>query len=136
VESLRILLAERSSATKARPASINQIHSLLVSAPDDVRQSFRRQDGDKLAVVLARTRRASGTTAELVIRASLKRLGQRHHALSDDIALIDQQLGHFATQHNPARLAADGVGGPSLPPICSQPSATTPSASQPKHSSR
>ncbi|SEO12151.1 IS110 family transposase [Cryobacterium luteum] len=110
VESMRILLAERSSATKARTASINQIHSLLVSAPEAVRQDFRRFDGDKLTNTLARTRPAPGTTPELVVRASAKRLAQRHQALTADIAYIDQQLTVLAVRQNPALMAASGVG--------------------------
>ncbi len=91
IESMRILLAERASANKARTASINQIHGLLVSAPEATRQDFRRFDGDKLAVTLARTRPAPGTTPELIARASAKRLTQRHHALTADIAHIVMQ---------------------------------------------
>jgi len=110
VKSMRILLAERSSATKARTASINQIHALLVSAPEAVRQDFRRFDGDKLAVTLARTRPAPGTTPELVARASAKRLAQRHQALTADIAHIDHQLRLLVSRQNPALLSACGVG--------------------------
>ncbi|WP_166788489.1 transposase [Cryobacterium sp. TMS1-13-1] len=104
------MLAERSSASKARTASINQIHALLVSAPEAVRQDFRRFDGDKLAVALARTRPALGTTPELIARASAKRLAQRHQALTADIAHIDHQLRLLATRQNPALLAASCVG--------------------------
>ncbi|WP_370449049.1 transposase [Cryobacterium sp. Hb1] len=110
VESIRILLAERSSATKARTASINQIHGLLVSAPEAVRQNFRRFDGAKLAVTLARTRPAPGTNPEVIARASAKRLAQRHQALTADIAHINQQLTVLAVRQNPALMAASGVG--------------------------
>ncbi len=88
VESMLILLAERSSASKARTASINQIHALLVRAPEAVRQDFRRFDGAKLAVTLARTRPAPGTTPKVIARASAKRLAQRRQALTADIAHI------------------------------------------------
>ena len=110
VESMRVLLAERSSATKARTASINQIHALLVSAPEVIRQDFRRYDGNKLTVALARTRPTPGTTPELIVRASAKRLAQRHQVLTADIALIDSQLGQLASRQNPALMAASGVG--------------------------
>lgn len=43
---------ERWSDNNSRTASTNQIHCLLVSAPDAVRQDSRRLDGDKLAVNL------------------------------------------------------------------------------------
>ncbi len=107
---MRVLLAERSSATKARTASINQIHALLVSAPEAIRQDFRRYDGNKLTVVLSRTRPTPGTIPELILRASAKRLALRHQVLTADIALIDGQLGQLASRQNPALIAASGVG--------------------------
>lgn len=110
VESMRVLLAERSSATKARTASINQIHGLLVSAPEAIRQDFRRYDGNKLTIALARTRPTPGTSPELIVRASAKRLALRHQALTADIVLIDHQLSQLASRQNPALMAASGVG--------------------------
>ncbi|TFD51021.1 IS110 family transposase [Cryobacterium frigoriphilum] len=110
VESMRVLLAERSSTTKARTASINQIHALLVSAPEAIRHDFRRYDGNKLTVALARTRPTPGTTPELIVRASAKRLAQCHQVPAADIALIDSQLGQLASRQNPALMAASGVG--------------------------
>jgi transposase len=110
VESMRVLLAERSSATKARTASINQIHGLLVSAPEAVRQDFRRFDGDKLIAALARTRPPAGTAPDSIIRASAKRLAQRHQTLTADIIQIDHQLGILTRRQNPALMAASGVG--------------------------
>ncbi len=107
---MRILLAERASANKARTASINQIHALLVSASEAVHQDFRRFDGAKLAVTLARTRPAPGTTPELIARASAKRPAQRQQALTADIAHIDHQLRLLAIRQKPALLAANGVG--------------------------
>ncbi|WP_166786222.1 hypothetical protein [Cryobacterium lyxosi] len=103
---MRILLAERASATKARIASINQFHGLLVSAPEAVQQDFRRFDGAKMAVTLACTRPAPGTTAGVIARASAK----RHQALTADIAHINQQLTVLGVRQNPARMAASGVG--------------------------
>ena len=90
VDSMRVLLAERSSATKARTASMDQIHGLLVSAPEAIRQDFRRYDGNKLTVALARTRPTPGTTPELIVWASAKRLALR--------------------RQNPTLMAANGVG--------------------------
>src|SRR5690606_18207087 len=48
VESMRILLAERRSAAKARAQVMNQIHALLITAPELVRQAFRALSGQRL----------------------------------------------------------------------------------------
>ncbi|MGC5643094.1 UNVERIFIED_CONTAM: transposase [Kocuria sp. CPCC 205300] len=74
-ESLRILLAERISATKVRTAVLNQIHALLITAPGAVRANYRRRHGSQLVAVLARTRPGAGHDPEQIARASLKTLG-------------------------------------------------------------
>lgn len=110
VESLRILLSERTSAVKARTAVMNQIHALLVTAEDGVRADFRRYHGKKLVAVLARTRPAAGSGPAQVARGSLKRMATRHQDLSIEIAGVDAQLEHIVRQLNPALLAVTGVG--------------------------
>ena len=60
----------------------------MVSAPEAIRQDYRRFDGDKLAITLA----------------------QRHHALTADIAHIDHQLGLLASRQTPALTAASSIG--------------------------
>ena len=110
VESLRILLAERTSATKARTAVLNQIHALLITAPGDVRTDFHRYHGQKLMDVLARTRPGPGDDPDQVARASLKRLAARHRVLTEEITVLDDQLEQIAARLNPALLATLGVG--------------------------
>lgn len=109
VESLRILLAERASATKACTAVMNQIHALLITAEDKVRAGFRRYHGEKLVAVLARTRPVAGHEPEQVARGSLKRLATRHRQFTAEIADLDVRSarGHCA----PAQPGAVGRGG-------------------------
>ncbi len=110
VESLRILLAERASAVKARTAAMNQIHALLVTAEDEVRADYRRYEGEKLVAILARTRPAAGHGPAQVARGSLKRLATRHQDFSVEIAGVDAHLERIVRQLNPALLAVTGVG--------------------------
>jgi transposase len=110
VESLRILLTERTSAAKARTAVINQIHALLITAPGAVRADYRRYRGSQLVAVLARTRPGAGHDPEQVARASLKRLAIRHRDLAEEIAVVDHQLEQIVAGLNPALLATHGVG--------------------------
>ena len=109
-ESIRMLLAERTSAAKARTATINQIHAQLVTAPEAVRADFRRYEGDKLLEVLARTRPARGATPDHVCRLCLKRLSHRALNLAREITDIDTDLEHLTRQSNPALISAHGVG--------------------------
>ena len=53
VASMRILLAERRSAAKARAQVMKQIHALLITAPELVRQAFRHLSGRRLVNTLS-----------------------------------------------------------------------------------
>lgn len=110
VESLRILSCECRSAIKARTQTMNQIHSLLVTAEDSVRQDYRRHEGERLIVVLARTRPPAGCSPRDVARQSLKRLALRHQQLTGEIAVIDEKLEQITRSECPRLLAANGVG--------------------------
>ena len=56
VEAIRILRATRAGAVKARKAAINQIHSLLFGAPDELRAALTGLDRAALVVRCARLR--------------------------------------------------------------------------------
>jgi len=110
VESLRILMSERHSAVKARSQAMNQIHGLLITAPDQVRQDYRALGGEKLVDVLSRSRPAPGVDPTMVARHTLKRLAIRHTLLRDEIAVINNQLDTLIRILNPGLLALSGVG--------------------------
>ena len=48
-EDLRLLLLERRSAVQARSAALNQLHALLVTAPDHLRKQLETRPGKRLA---------------------------------------------------------------------------------------
>ncbi|QZS52551.1 IS110 family transposase [Rhodococcus opacus] len=77
VESMRVLLTERSSARKARGAAMNQIHALLVTAPEQIRATYRHLGSMKLVAALARSRPTPGHGPEQTLRGSVKRLAVR-----------------------------------------------------------
>lgn len=110
VESLRLLMAERHSAVKARSQTMNQIHGLLITAPDRVRQDYRALERTKLVTVLTRTRPALGLDPDAVARQTLKRLAIRHTLLRDELAIIDTHLDALIRSVNPSLLALSGVG--------------------------
>lgn len=110
VESLRILTSERRSAVKARSQTMNQIHALLITAPDVVRSDYRTRTGRTLVSTLARSRPAAGTSPELTARQTLKRLARRHSLLTDEIDVIDAQLEELVRATNATLLSLRGVG--------------------------
>ena len=89
VESMRILLAERRSAAKARAQVMNQIHALLITAPELVRQAFRALSGQRLVNTLAKTRPGTITSPDpaVVARQTLRRFAVRHLTMQAEIDL-------------------------------------------------
>ena len=112
VESMRILLAERRSAAKARAQVMNQIHALLITAPELVRQAFRALSGQRLVNTLAKTRPGTITSPDpaVVARQTLRRFAVRHLTMQAEIDLIEQQLEMLVRQVNPTLLSLSGVG--------------------------
>lgn len=111
VESLRILITERRSAAKAKSQTMNQIHALLVTAPEPVRDTYRALGSTKLVTTLARTRPSgSGFDPDLVTRQTLKRLAARYLSLQDEINEIESQLDPLVRAVNPTLLSLGGIG--------------------------
>lgn len=112
VESLRILISERRSAAKARAQTMNQIHALLITAPDPVRNTYRALTSAKLVATLARSRPATTDTSspEQVARQTLKRLATRHLTLQAEITAIEEQLDPLVRAVNPCLRSLNGVG--------------------------
>lgn len=111
VEQVRVLMAVRRSAMKARVAAHRQITSLLVTAPDTIRTRFASLNGDGLVNTLAATR--PGTAVDTVTTATgqaLRRLARRHQSLTTEIAEIDAELRVLTTHTAPTMLAAKGFG--------------------------
>ncbi|MFD6060202.1 transposase [Rhodococcus wratislaviensis] len=110
VDPMRIRLTERSSARKAQGAAMNQIHALLVTAPDQIRAAYRALSSVTLVATLARSRPSLGYGPGPTLRRSLKRLAVRHQQHTSDIDEIDTRLGELFAQINPALLQLPGVG--------------------------
>lgn len=114
VEVMRMLLLERRSAMKARTQTINQIHSLLITAPDTIRAAYRGLSSAGIVAKAARARvatpaSAAGDTSEGA-RVVLKRLAQRYLRLSQEISEVDVDLDHMVRVVNPSLLHMVGVG--------------------------
>ena len=89
---------------------MNQIHALLITAPDEVRSDYRTLTGRTLVNTLARSRPAGGASPALTARQTLKRLARRHVMLAEEIEVIDAQLEEFVRAINPTLLSLRGVG--------------------------
>lgn len=107
-EDLRLLLLERRGAMQARNAALNQLHALVVTAPDDVRERLGALSGQRLAHAAARLRPRTD-----VINGVLRRLGQRVERLSSEVAYAERTLATLLAEVAPGLLQECGVG-----PVC------------------
>ena len=101
----------RSSAVKARSQATNQIKSLIVTGPPQLREQLRHLPTLKMIAACARLRPGHqlGDT-EHATKTALRRLARRHQQLSEEITEADQELHQLVQQAAPALLALPGVG--------------------------
>ena len=108
---LRALLSARRSAVKAHTAATNQIHALLVTAPAELRDRYRRHNSNALVKALARCRPATHNDATTVaVLTAAKALARRTEFLDRQKQDLTAQLDVLVSQINPALRAAYGVG--------------------------
>ena len=81
-EQLRLLLAARTRLVSAATAITNSIHSLLTTAPEPLRERYRRLDTPALITRLARTRPTRTiTTPQQAATSALHHMARTHQNL-------------------------------------------------------
>jgi len=110
IEGLRALLNARRSAVKARTATMNQIHAQLITAPTEVREKYRQSNRNRLLDALAACRPRTRCGVEATVLLALKMLAQRYRFLTEQTAMIDEQLRTLAAAINLNLMSAPGVG--------------------------
>jgi len=111
VEAIRVLRTARRSAVKARTQAMNQLHALVITAPEDLRTQLQPLSPLALVTVAARFRPPSSPTTPLAAtKAALKGIAQRYQALLREIAQLDQQLAPLIAAAAPTLIAIKGVG--------------------------
>ncbi|MCY4103012.1 MAG: IS110 family transposase [bacterium] len=111
VEAIRMLAAARRSAIKARTQAADQIHGIVVTAPDRMKEHLSGLRGGDLLNACARLRPGSAPDAVTgAAETALRALARRHQALTAEIDALDVDLLRLCERANPALLAAPGVG--------------------------
>ena len=109
-ESLRVLLVERRSAEKARTDALNQLHSLVVTAPERLRSRLGKLADEQLARAAAGLRARREDDEEAVLVDVLRRLGRRALALGRELGEIERRLLALLRALAPDLLSECGVG--------------------------
>jgi transposase len=111
VEAIRALRVVRASAVKARTQSINQIKSLIITAPAAVREALRSLTTTALIRRLAASRPGTDLADPAAsVKLALKRLAKRYQHLTQEIAEADGELRDLIARTAPSLLALPGVG--------------------------
>ncbi|MET9567512.1 transposase [Streptomyces tauricus] len=101
----------RASAVKARTQTINQIKSLIITAPAAVREALRSLTTTELVRRLAASRPGADLTdPATAVKIALKRLAKRYQHLNEEIADADGDLRVLIARTAPGLLALVGVG--------------------------
>lgn len=108
VEVMRALRLTRRSAIKARDTATNQIHALIVTAPDRVRQ---RLDGKPINKVVESILAERGDVAGGGYAVAMISLARRWQQLDDEAAQLKAELERVVNNAAPAGLLDEqGVG--------------------------
>lgn len=109
VAGIRALHNAARSAIKARTAALNQIGSILVTAPETIRAKYGRLKGTDRTDALARLRPA-GDAVHIAVLTALKSLARRVKELTAEHETLVKALDGGVTARNPGLRAAHGVG--------------------------
>jgi len=110
VESIRVLRNTRASAVKARTQTGQQLRSLVLTAPSELRDSLRDLSTTKTVAHCARWHRVDPTNATRSTRLAMRVLARRHEALDDEIAELDTHITALTKTAAPRLLAQRGIG--------------------------
>jgi transposase len=112
VESIRMFRNTRTSAIRARTATMNQIRSVLDTAPTQLREQHRHLSTVRLIKAITKTRHHPAQAAEPTTAATitLKTLGARWRFLTDQITTLDDLLERLVADTAPNLIALPCIG--------------------------
>ena len=110
VELLRVLRLQRRSAMIARTQAGNQLHAVVASAPDRLRQRYRDRTLPVLIGALHRKRKITGVQLDDVTYGVLRALARRWSQLHAEIHAVYLQLNALVRACAPLLLDRPGVG--------------------------
>ena len=111
VEALRALRTTRSLLVKQRTQAVNQLRSLLVSAPEALRAKLAGLKAAPLAVAASKLReRDSDDIVTATVKDMDRSLGRRALGLTAEADRIEARMKALVTDYAPELLAVYGVG--------------------------
>lgn len=110
VEAMRVLRVARSSARKGRTQALNQMRSIISTAPETIRAELRDLNVYRLIERASSYRPGKGNDLETVTKRILRMLARRATQLEDEVKDIDAALETLVVETAPDLVARVGVG--------------------------
>jgi transposase len=110
VEAMRVLRVARHSARRSRTQAINQMRSLVSTAPEELRTELRDLSIYKVLTLASAYRHTGKTDVATVTKLTLRTLARRALALEEEVKEIDRILKTLVAETAPELNAIDGVG--------------------------
>jgi transposase len=110
VESMRVVRVARASARKARTQALNQMRSIISTAPEAIRAELRHLNVYRLIERASAYRPGKTNDLEAVTKRTLRMLARRAAALEEEVKEIDEALEALVSETAPALVARTGVG--------------------------
>jgi transposase len=110
VEAMRVLRVARFSARRSRTQAINQMRSLISTAPDDLRAELRDLSIYKILTTASAYRHTNKSDVTTLTKLALRTLARRALCLEEEVKEIDRLLKALVKETAPELCAVDGVG--------------------------
>jgi transposase len=111
VEALRTLKVVQRSANKARTQALNQLRSVVATAPAELRERLRRLNSKELVTTCAAFRvRSDDDSLPAIVRLSMRELAQRVQHLDAQLETVVRRLHRITKTVAPELVAVQGVG--------------------------
>ncbi len=110
IESIRLLRLARRSAVKGRTQAANQMHSVIDTAPQELRAQMIGLRSAERVARCSRLRPAEVATALGAAKLALLSLARRWSSLDDEIEMLSGELGRLVALAAPSLVAIKGVG--------------------------
>jgi transposase len=107
---IRVLRVARRSAVRSRTQAMNQLHNLVITAPESLRRGLRTLPAAALVDRASSFKIASTSTPLEATKLAMGELARRHLWLGDQITRVDRELARLIPETAPALVALKGVG--------------------------
>ena len=110
VEAMRVLRVARRSARGNRTQALNQMRSLISTAPEELRADLRNLSIYKVLQLASAFRHTGKADVATVTKLTLRTLARRALSLEEEVKEIDRMLKVLVAETAPELNAVDGVG--------------------------